>query len=267
MAAVLLLSAGPAHAQDAANPYGDGQSDEVAEASYQDAASTVIPADAPIQVGEDEDDAGVRYVVIDLPGPCFNDQQEVSTLAGIEARPPGELVYTFCRGDLGPQAVPQPDFAQIRSTAVSLATSVRPARPRLAVQPRGSALVRQAAVFSVADPGAPPSATDTSGAFTIRLTLTQPSYEWDFGGGRWEAGGRGQRYAGGVVPQAGRGNPYVTHTWSTAGQHRVSVRAVYAVSYRVTGPGIDRTFTLPAIRPTSTAAVQVVQARSELVRE
>jgi hypothetical protein len=264
----VVLAPAPGHAGDPASPAGTQQSDE-AVASYEGGETIVIPAGTtPGNSGSSRGGGpAVEYVVVPAFGPCINDQGEASDLAGIEMRPPGTFLGTFCIGDVGTAAAPVIDYAQLQATAVSITARVRPAAPALAVEPDGRALVNQPVVFSVADPGAPPSGSDSSGAFTIVVTLGQPTYEWDFGSG-WESGSRGTPYSRGArVPTEGRGNPYVSHTWTRSGGKQISVRATYTASYRVTGPGIDQVFPLAPVQSTSSAAVQVVQSRSELVRD
>ncbi len=220
------------------------------------------------QGGSSHGSSGVTYEKVVLQGPCIPDVPGNDPyLYVIYERPSGIVVGGGC-GDPPPgtPAAPVIDYVDLQRTAETVVASVAPAAPQVAVQPDGRALVNTAVVVFVGTPGGAisDSAVNPASGRTITVNLSAPSYTWSFGDGTERSGGPGRRYRGGDVAPEGSGSPYVSHTYRRAGGYAVSVTATYDVSYTVEGLG---TFDLPDLPVTGSAPVQVVQSRSELVRD
>ena len=212
--------------------------------------------------------SGVTYEKVLLQGPCVPDVPgNAPYLYVVYERPSGIAVANGC-GDPAPgtPAAPAIDYADLRSTAEIVVASVRPAAPSVGVQPDGRALFNTPVVVFVGTPGGSlsDSAVNPASGRTITVRLSAPTYTWSFGDGTERSGGPGRRYDRGDVPREGSGNPYVSHTYARSGSYTISATATYDVSYEIQGLG---TFDLPALPVAGSAPVQVVQSRSELVRD
>lgn len=277
----VVLRAGTAHAEEP-SPF-DGQGGTPVQtpptAGVDNAASTTQVAGGATTSGggsgggAEADSHEYRQRV--LPGPCpVTPLDATPQLVQIERRlrsggawePVGPAQ---CTGQAAPAApAPVVDLDDIRGTALTVRAQVSPPRPSLTVQPQAGALVNQPAVFSVEDPGTTPSdsALNPLSQRSVTVRLAAPTYTWTFGDGGSRSAGvrRGQPYARGTtVPQEGTGDPYVSHTYSAAADRTVTVTASYAVSYSFSGDG--RVFTLPPLEVSTSAALRVREARSELV--
>lgn len=280
---LVLLTAGPAWAGD--GPLGGSQAPVVTTTSGGDtagvAATTSDPGgDGPLAAGGQAgggapgaEPAAVRPRVerqtVQVPGPCpATPGNPAPRLLQDQTRvPPGPWLSgaTYCEGDPVPVPAPVIDPEVIRGTAAAVRATVRAPRPAVVVQPPGGALVSQPAVFSVGDPGPPPSASDTDELSTLTVTvrLGAPTYTWDFGDGAVRSGltSRGRAYrSGDDVPREGSGE-LISHTFSAAGAPTVTVTAVYPVTYGA-GPVSG---SLAPLTARSTAQLRVRSARSELV--
>ncbi|MCW2607696.1 MAG: domain containing protein [Frankiales bacterium] len=271
----LTLLAGPATAGD--DPQGVGAEGAPPEAAVTLGATrppVVTPPRGPqggtAPVGGPSAPDPYEYRTIFIPGPCpVRPDGALPRLVAEQRRLPPSGDWTtlrsYCDGD-----TPQPvvDLDDIRGTALTVVARVSPPRPVLEVQPQGGALVNQPAVFSVADPGPPPSdsALNPLSQRTVTVALAAPTYSWSFGddAGRDVGGRRGQAYRrGSTVPAEGAGDPYVSHTYRGPGGRTVTVTASYAVSYTFSGD--PRVFTLAPLVVSDSAPVQVRAAKSELV--
>lgn len=273
LAALLVLTCASGASADDPDPFGDSQGvSGGGTATVTNTAGGTTTTTGSTGGGQGSGGSGpvlgVTYEKVIFQGPCVPDVPGNDPyLYVVYERPSGIAVANGC-GDPPPgtPAAPAIDYADLRSTAMTVVASVTPDAPTVAVQPDGRALVNTPVVVHVGAPGGAltDSAVNPASGRTITVRLSAPTYRWDFGDGTSRSGGPGRRYGGGSVPREGSGNPYVSHTYGRTGAYTVSVTATYDVSYEIQGLG---TFDLPDLPVTGRAAVQVVQARSELVRQ
>lgn len=215
-----------------------------------------------------------EYRTIEVQGPCPVTPTEPNPrLVRYERRELPDGAWTAygggCTGQVQAAAAPVLDLADIYNTAVTVRASVTAVRPDLAVQPAGGALINQPAIFYVTDPGQPPtaSATNPLSGRLVTVTLTTPTYTWDFGdgAGRRDLAARGQAYSSrAAVAREGNGEPYISHTYSQPRSTKVTVTATYGVNYTFTG-NTEGPLALEPLSVSDDAPLRVVAARADLV--
>lgn len=232
---------------------------------------------APVRPGKPAG-AGKRYEyrTVILQGPCPVTPTEPNPqLVAYEQRelPDGQWERTGggCTGNPAAPVDPTLDLGAIYNTALTVRATVRPPQPTLTVQPRGGALLNQPAIFYVTDPGPAPtaSATNPLSGRVVTVTLTAPTYDWDFGDTTTRQGltTTGQPHINGSpAPAEGAGDPYISHTYRQPDPDGlpVTVTATYRVSYTYTG-NTSGPLPLEPLVVTDTQRLRVRSARSELV--
>lgn len=259
------------------NPIAVPQQAPTATAEITDQVSTVDPS-GTTPAGTTSSGSGPRYEyrTTVLQGPCpVTPLDATPQLVSYERRllPNGawEPYGGGCTGQEPAAAEPVLDLGSILTTAVTVRASVPATPPDLAVQPSTGALVNQPAIFSVADPGPPASASAVNplSGRTVTVSLAPPTYRWTFGdgAGTGPTTSRGRAYsAGATVPQEGGGAPWITHTYRAPGTRTVTVTATYPASYTFTG-NTQGPLGLDSLVVSDSVVLQVRAARSELVRD
>lgn len=132
-------------------------------------------------------------------------------------------------------------------------------RPVIATAPPTGGLVNLPQIFSTAD--TPVQTLDVTQPLPATLTA-EPHYGWDFGDGATGPDEPGTPYRPGVFP-ADHPGFYLEHTYADTGPVTVTLTVTWQATFTVAG--VAGVFPLPDVVFTVSRALNVYQARSELV--
>lgn len=132
-------------------------------------------------------------------------------------------------------------------------------RPTIDTAPPTGGLVNLPQIFATA--ASPPVTLAVTVPLPAAL-IADPHYGWDFGDGAMGPDTPGVRYQPGILPADHPGH-YLTHTYTATGSVTASLTVTWRASFTVTG--ITGTFPIPDIAFTTSRALPIQQARSQLV--